>query len=217
MPVLLDLFCGGGGCSVGYNRAGFTVVGVDVSPQKRYPFEFHQDDAIEFCDKYGKDFDIIHASPPCQKFSVTSSLWDRDHPDLINATRDVLVKSGKPYVIENVTRAPLVNPLMLCGTMFGLRVIRHRHFECSPQILMSPMSCNHWAKASSNRSLNKDGIRVTPNLTDFDIMTIVGHDFIVKDAAIAMGIDWMSSKEIAQAIPPAYTEYIGKCMLEMCF
>jgi DNA (cytosine-5)-methyltransferase 1 len=125
---------------------------------------------------------------------------------LVEETRAALVATGKPYVIENVPGAPLVNPLMLCGTMFGLRVIRHRLFECDPAISFAPASCNHDGNVSGNR--NAKGIR--KNLENFRFLTIVGNDYIADDGRVAMGIPWMVRRELSQAIPPAYTEFIGK-------
>jgi len=212
---LLDLFCGAGGAAMGYYRAGFTdIVGVDIKPQKHYPypFEFVQGDALEYVAEHGTEFDAIHASPPCQAYSVTRNLHKRSYPDLVGITRESIRLTGKPYVIENVPGSPLINPLMLCGTMFGLKVIRHRLFESNTDLGLSPASCNHNGTVSGNRSLC-DGKRVTPCLNKFDYITVTGHDFILADARIAMGIDWMGQNEISQAIPPAYTEWIGSGML----
>ena len=127
-PRLLDLFCGAGGAAMGYHRAGFEVVGVDIKPQPHFPFEFHQVDALT----YTLDgFDAYHASPPCQRYSCAVNLHNnRDsHPDLIDIVRNILLKTGKHYVIENVPGSPLINPTQLCGSAFGLRVRRHRLFE----------------------------------------------------------------------------------------
>jgi len=217
---ILDLFCRAGGASVGYCRAGFGyIVGVDIEPQKRYPFEFVQGDALEFLAEHGQDFDVIHASPPCQVYSVTKSLTTKKHPDLVAKTRELLLEVGKPYVIENVPGAPLDNPLMLCGTMFGLRVIRHRLFEIWPEtIWFPPFACNHWGKrAPTFRGEQKAaGIKNGDKtfLDKFDFITVAGSCFLKQDAQIAMDIDWMTGAELAQAIPPAYTEYIGKILLE---
>ncbi len=211
---LLDTFCGAGGAGMGYRRAGFEVVGVDIKPQPHYPFEFIQADALEYIAEHGREYDVIHASPPCQAYSVTASLSNGNHPQLIEDTREAIQKIGKSYVIENVVGAPLINPLMLCGTMFGLQVIRHRLFEINPPIYFPPFSCNHDGTVSGNRAL-RDGKRVTPCLNDFDFITVVGHDFILSDARIAMDIDWMGQKEISQAIPPAYTEFIGKQLISI--
>lgn len=195
---------------MGYHRAGFEVVGVDLNPQPHYPFEFHQCDALEFLQQHAAGFDVIHASPVCKGYSHLRGLWqDRKYPNQIPALREALKVTNKPYIIENVVGAPLIEPIMLCGSMFDLRVYRHRLFECNPQIHVTPPPCNHWGKASGNNA-RKGKKRVTPNLQDFDIITVTGHDFILADARVAMGIDWMSAKEISQAIPPAYTEWLGK-------
>lgn len=206
---LLDLFCGAGGAGTGYHRAGFEVVGVDINPQPHYPFEFHQADALEFCTAHGAEFDVIHASPPCQVYSITRSLATGEHPDLIHETRAALQATGKPYIIENVPGAPLLNPLLLCGTMFGLRVIRHRLFECYPVICFSPATCQHNGKASGNR--NFPGVRKT--LENFRFLTVVGNDYIAEDGRRAMGIDWMTKRELSQAIPPIYTEWLAEQIL----
>lgn len=204
-PRLLDTFSGAGGAAMGYHRAGFEVVGVDHVHQKRYPFEFRQADALEFIREHGREFDVIHASPPCQRYSVTRSLHNNEHPDLVGPTRAALQKVGKPYVIENVPGAPLMNYVILCGTMFELRVIRHRWFECEPPILMAPHTCNHWAKCARTSKI--------PNPDQF--WSIAGKFGGTKSAAAAMGIDWMTRDfELSQAIPPAYTEWLGRRILE---
>mgnify|MGYP000983901548 CR=1 FL=1 len=195
---------------MGYHRAGFDVVGVDIERQKRYPFEFVQADAIEYVKAHGHEFDMIHASPPCQVYSVTVSLSNGNHPDLVGPTRDALLEIDKPFVIENVVGAPLRNPLMLCGTMFGLRVQRHRLFEIWPNpIWFPPHPCKHDGRATGNAH-RADGIRRTVSFADgFKFLTIAGHDFLVAEARQAMDIDWMSKAGLSQAIPPAYTEWIG--------
>jgi DNA (cytosine-5)-methyltransferase 1 len=203
-PMLLDTFCKAGGAGFGYHLAGFDVVGVDIEPQKHYPFGFVQADAIEYIAEHGHEFDVIHASPPCQAYSVTKSLTSNDHPRLIEATRHVLIKTGKPYVIENVEGAPLINALMLCGSMFpGLRVYRHRLFECNPQIWFPPASCNHnYSMPASKGAYHA--------LEKQEYITCVGNSFKASDGRIAMQIDWMTREELAQAIPPAYTKWIGE-------
>jgi DNA (cytosine-5)-methyltransferase 1 len=149
---LLDLYCGAGGAAMGYHRAGFEVVGVDINPQKHYPFEFHQGDAIEYLREQGKEFDVIHASPPCQRYSKSVKKINRkNHPDLIFNTRTQLITSCRPYIIENVPGSPLINPIVLCGTMFGLDVKRHRLFE-SNAILTNPPQCLFFLH---NRSCNR--------------------------------------------------------------
>lgn len=205
MPRLLDLFCGAGGAGMGYHRAGFHVVGVDVETQSRYPFDCIKADALELLASGNLDFDAIHASPPCQRFSSMTKRWKRSksHPDLIEECRRLLLKIGKPFVIENVVGAPLRADLLLCGSMFSLRVRRHRVFECSFQVA-ERLPCNHAAQGKTigvyghaGGSSKRDGLRFS------------GTDQWRE----AMGIDWMTGKELAQAIPPAYTQYIGKLLV----
>lgn len=201
---LLDLFCGAGGAGMGYHQAGFEVVGVDINPQPRYPFEFHQADALQFLSEFGKDFDVIHASPPCQEYSVTKALPNvGEYPKLIEPIRELLMKTGKPYVIENVPGAPLINPLELCGTMFGLQLIRHRLFEVNPVIWFAP-------RAHKCRKLYTASHRGYSSFANgAQAITCVGNNYDPKDGAIAMGIDWMIRSEMSEAIPPAYTKFIG--------
>lgn len=210
---LLDLFCGAGGAAMGYARAGFEVVGVDIRPQPHYPFEFIQADALEFCVEHGHEFDVIHASPPCQAYSrlehvVRARLGDAAPPrvDLIAATRQTLRATGRPYVIENVPGAPLVEPFMLCGLMFGLRVVRHRLFESNVFVMTPPHPPHHGVFTNASRGVS--GFRHGATH-----ICITGNNFVVADACAAMDIDWMTARELAQAIPPAYTEYVGRFML----
>jgi DNA (cytosine-5)-methyltransferase 1 len=232
MKRLLDLFCGAGGAAMGYHRAGFEVVGVDNRPQKRFPFEFHQADALEYLKEHGREFDFIHASPPCQRFSVMRrGRWqDREHPDLLTPTRELLGKIGRPYVIENVVGAPLINPVMLCGTLFGLKtkagsqLRRHRLFEIHPPLLVLTPQCLHATEASV---IGVYGGGQHPQRRRFPLtIGVFGHSggtsrrdypdmdcFTTNDRRDAMGIDWMTGKELSEAIPPAYTEYIGKQVL----
>lgn len=205
---LLDLFCCAGGAGMGYHRAGFEVVGVDNRPQPRYPFEFHQADALEYLAEHGHEFDAIHASPPCQRYSTMTIRWGRqeEHPNLIGPTRNILVTLCKPYVMENVVGSPLFNPVVLCGSMFNLhsgewQLRRHRLFE-SNVILWTPGECRHKGKSlpvygHAGGTSKRDGIK-----------------FPGTDAwREGMGIDWMTGKELSQAIPPAYTEFIGKQLM----
>jgi DNA (cytosine-5)-methyltransferase 1 len=147
-PTLLDLFSGAGGSAVGYDRAGFDVVGVDIEKQPHYPFQFVQADALEYLRECGHCFDVIHCSPPCQAWSALKHLSKREHPQLIEPTRQLLREISKPYIIENVVGAPLIAPVLLCGSMFGLQTScgaqlrRHRLFECN-YLLMSPGECQH--------------------------------------------------------------------------
>jgi DNA (cytosine-5)-methyltransferase 1 len=198
---------------MGYSRAGFEVVGVDHLPQKHYPFEFHQADALEYLAEHGQEFDVIHASPPCQKFSAITRakrLQSR-HADLIAPVRRLLVEAGKPYVIENVPRAPLLDPLVLCGTMFGLHVIRHRLFETSPSIYFRPpCECKNKHTQIGGRHGFLGG---TYQNKMEGFITVVGGTFTREVGAWAMGIDWMTRAELSQAIPPAYTNWIGKQLM----
>lgn len=219
-PRLLDLFCCAGGAGFGYARAGFEVVGVDIEPQPNYPFEFHQGDAIEYLLEHGHEFDVIHASPPCQTYSVTANAHANQHPDLLEPTRAALVEVGRPYIIENVVGAPLNDPILLCGTMFGLRALdvdgvelqlqRHRLFETTFSIPLAPAPCAHDStpvggsyKGSRNR---------TP--ADRSAKRRGGYTPALSVRAALLGIDWpMTEHELAQAIPPVYTEWIGTQLL----
>ena len=205
-PRLLDLFCGAGGAAAGYHRAGFEVVGVDIQSQKHYPFEFYQGDALTYALAHGREFDVIHASPPCQGYSVTRNLHGREYPLLISDVRAALQATGKPYVIENVegARKHMIAPLLLCGTMFGLQVIRHRLFEMSVPVYFTSPCCHVYKTA--RRGEYDTGQR--------GYITVVGHNFNLAAASKAMGIDWMTRDELAESIPPAYTEFIGTHLMQ---
>lgn len=202
-PRLLDLFCCAGGAAKGYADAGFEVVGVDIDPQPNYPYRFFQLDWADFIRLYGLDtFDAIHASPPCQFYSNAQRIMDNEHPDLIGPVREALKASGLPYIIENVAGAPLINPIELCGSMFGLGTYRHRLFETSFPIVAPPHP-THTAKTTKMGRAVKDG----------EMMHVVGHFSGVAKAREAMDIPWMKRDELREAIPPAYTEYIGNQIL----
>lgn len=215
-PLLLDLFCCEGGAAMGYHLAGFDVIGVDIRPQPRYPFPMVQADALNPPFELSM-FDAIHASPPCQMYSVsTVQHRHNDYPDLVGPTRELLERSGLPWIIENVEGAPMVEPgqmtfdgrsaIMLCGSMLGMtRLQRHRIFETNWP-LVSPMVCRHQ--------------------TQRDVMSIVGHseqgstgrrgeDWGLDARREVMGMPWASRDAISEAIPPAYTEYIGKQLYSM--
>lgn len=206
-PRLLDLFCGAGGAAVGYHRAGFDVIGVDIKPQPRYPFEFVQADAIAFAlDIDWSRIQAVHASPPCQAYTTLGALHPHiTYPDLIAATRGVLTDSGRPWVIENVMTAPLekAHSITLCGGMFGLRTYRHRRFE-SPLGLTAPAHPGHVTRTATSRRRERWAAGWHVSITG-DVGTYLGPE--------AMGIDWMSGDELCQAIPPAYTEHIGAQLL----
>lgn len=181
---------------MGYYRAGFEVEGVDIRPQPNYPFKFYQANALEFS---LEGYDAYHSSPPCQAYSEATPITTKGkHPKLIKVVHGLLVETGKPYVIENVegARRDLENPVMLCGSMFGLGVWRHRWFEVYPSWFLSPASCCHI------------GHPVTVNPPANARKAQGGRNF--EKEKMAMKIDWMDKREISQAIPPAYTEFIGK-------
>jgi DNA (cytosine-5)-methyltransferase 1 len=204
---LLDLFCGAGGAAMGYHRAGFEVVGVDIEPQPHYPFEFHQADALTFP---LAGFDAIHASPPCQGYSVTASLHDAEHPQLVEPVRATLAATGLPYVIENVEGAPLINFVRLCGSSFGLGVRRHRLFEMSHLPPFAPQ-CAHHLQPEPVDVTGTGGLAARPVGQKGGIHRKPRN---LAHAREVMGIDWMSRRELSQAIPPAYTEWIGTQLLE---
>ena len=198
---ILDLFCGAGGASMGLYRAfpNAEIVGVDINPQPRYSFDFCQDDAMTFL---LEGYDFIWASPPCQMYSRASQQWrkkGKKYPDLIGLTRERLLSSGTPYVIENVKGAPLINPIVLNGALFGLKVRRVRLFECSFHVEQPLLPKDAPAPFRMGRPV-REGI---------DAITPVGHFSNVKYAQQEMEIPWMRRKDLAQAIPPAYSEYIG--------
>jgi DNA (cytosine-5)-methyltransferase 1 len=224
-PRLLDLFCCAGGAGAGYAAAGFEVVGVDLASQPRYPFEFHQADALTFP---LDGFDAIHASPPCQWASALRHLWpDRDHANLIPQTRERLIASGLPYVIENVPQAApaLHQPAMLCGSSFGLDLRRHRLFECHGFALMVPPCAHGWQaprfevhdrRAKTLSTVISVAGHATPPTRLKSVISVHGSSGGkggVEEWRRAMGIDWMTRDELAQAIPPAYTEHIGHYLM----
>ncbi len=207
---LLDLFCGAGGAAMGYYRAGFDeIVGIDNKPQPNYPFEFIQADALNPPIDLN-DYDLIHASPPCQAYGPTANLHTNEYPDLVATTRSLLRQSGKPYVIENIPGSPLLNYVLLCGTMFGLKVQRHRLFECEPPIYFSPFACNHYFRTGGDLAT----YQTMDTLEAGRGLTVVGKSYELQAGRKAMGIDWMAKKELSEAIPPAYTEWLGKQLLQ---
>jgi DNA (cytosine-5)-methyltransferase 1 len=211
-PRLLDLFCCAGGAGVGYARAGFEVVGVDVKPQPRYPFEFIQADALALEPKFLATFDAIHASPPCQSYSDLAKRNKNadEWPRLIEPVRAMLLATGLPYAIENVDGAPLIDPVVLCGTMFPeLRVIRHRLFEANFEIVAPPHGKHPKVHTFDKR---KAHYGKTDESKDF-VQVTGGGNCTIAAAREAMGIDWMTKNEINEAIPPAYAEFVGRSML----
>lgn len=217
-PRLLDLFCGAGGAAMGYSCAGFDVVGVDIKPQPDYPFEFHQGDALEFP---LDGFDAIHASPPCQRYSNLRHVAEkkgRDAPDLVATTRVALEATGLPWVIENVPGAPVRATIILCGSMFGLgagvrQLRRHRLFELS--FAMFQPECRHVGEAIGVYGGGPVGRYTFGNGAHKDYYNRRGgYQGTVAEKREAMGIDWMNAAALNQAIPPAYTEFIGSRLLE---
>jgi len=209
---LLDLFCCAGGAAAGYSRAGFEVVGVDIDPQPHYPFTFIQADALALKRSFISSFDAVHASPPCQSYSdLAKRNGNADEwPRLIEPVRDMLVRSGIPYIIENVDGAPLLNPAVLCGTMFkGLRVLRHRLFETNFPLLVPPHGRHPKCHTFDKR---KAHYGKTDDMRDFVSVNGGGNCSIVA-ARDAMGIDWMNKGELNEAIPPAYTRFIGEQLM----
>jgi DNA (cytosine-5)-methyltransferase 1 len=210
-PLLLDLFCGAGGAAMGYHRAGFDVVGVDIKPQPCYPFPFIQANALSWGDVYaisGRGIAAIHASPPCQRFTAYrrrgAGVGD-SHPDLIAPVRDMLLGTLLPYVIENVPGAPLFSPVQFCGSSFGLDVRRHRMFESN--VPLTSLPCDHESQLPRfPGATNRTGLRDTVEIGVWRIPLTVQQK--------AMGIDWMNVKELSQAVPPAYTEHIGRALLD---
>ena len=226
-PKLLDLFCCAGGAAMGYHRAGFEVVGVDNKPQPHYPFPYCQMDALlamellldgqriwDTQDNWWSLnlFAAFHASPPCQAYSCSTLQWrmaGRSYPDLLGPTRILLLDTEKPYVIENVlgARKLMLGPTLLCGTMFGLGTYRHRFFETSfamPLIL------------HQGHGVKQDSMQGPTALRSKSMLQVVGHPGWAgerKAREVAMSIDWMSPGELTQAIPSAYTEYIGKYLM----
>lgn len=209
-PLLLDAFCCAGGASVGYHRAGWDVVGVDIEPQPNFPYEFHRGDAIEFIKEHGHEFDAVHASPPCQASSALTKGTNqgRVYPQLIPDTREVLASLAVPTVIENVAGAPIRKDLRLCGEQFGLAVIRHRYFECTG-----------WAPVSLPHRKHRGRVQGWRHGEYFDGPYFAVHGEgggkgSVAEWQKAMGISHTDvRKEIAEALPPAYAEYIGRQLL----
>ena len=226
-PRCADLFCGAGGAAMGLHRAGFEVVGFDIKPQPNYPFEFHQQDALTV-DLTG--FDVVWASPPCQAHTSLKTMPNAKHHDnLIPATREKLLRWAGVWIIENVNGAPLLPPaVMLCGTMFGLGVKdaelrRHRFFESS--VFLLTLDCHH-SKEVTCGVYGGGGIRKDRKTNRPRTVGVWGNaggksirdgcqQFSTEERKIAMGIDWMTGKELSQAIPPAYSEFLGRQIIKL--
>lgn len=211
-PLLLDLFCGAGGAGTGYYRAGFDIVGVDIKRQPHYPFDFIQGDAL-FPPIDLHQFKAIHASPPCQAYTVARNIRKREHPKLIEPIRSLLQSSGCLYVIENVPGAPLLSPVQLCGTSFSLQVEvrgaeyelrRHRLFETNFDLEAVP-ACSHakpvigvYGHGESKPMRDRRGFQISQ----------------AEHRRAVMQMPWATRDEIAEAVPPAYTEFIGKQLIK---
>ncbi len=213
---LLDLYCKAGGASKGYADAGFEVTGIDIKKQKRYPFTFIQADCLEILQDldYLRTFDVIAASPPCQTHSRTQHLRNAqgkstDKVDLIPQTREALIASGKPYVIENVPGAPLIKPVQFCGSSFGLKVRRHRLFESNLELTGSVCKHKEQGKPIGVYGAMNDTAQGLDKTTG---KYVIGGSTAktIEQAREAMGIDWMIWGELVEAIPPVYTHTIGK-------
>lgn len=225
--ILLDLYCCQGGASRGYADAGWSPVGIDIDPQPRYPFPFHQGDAIEamatlvrgdslpFVDPDGQvqhlwlsDITAAHASPPCQARTKAQKIRGNEHPNLIAPTRDLLIKAGLPYVIENVVPEnadtdpdPLIDPMMLCGAMFGIETYRHRLFETNFEV----EAPEHPVHIFRNTKMGRRPV-------EGEFMHIVGNFTDPERARRIMSMPWASRDGLREAIPPVYAEHIGRQM-----
>jgi DNA (cytosine-5)-methyltransferase 1 len=202
-PRWLELYACQGGSAAGYAAAGFEVVCVDKDPQPRNPFEFHQADALEFLAEHGHEFDVIGGGPPCQRYSKTQRIQGNEHPDLIAATRTAMIATGNLYVIENVeeARSELVDPVLLCGSMFGLHTYRHRLFESN--VPLAPLG--HAQHEAPNVKMGRP-------LGPGDFYHAVGNFSNVPYVRADLGVPWMSREGIRECIPPVYAESIGMQM-----
>ena len=205
-PKLLDLYCCGGGAGHGYEQAGFDVTGIVIEPQAKHKNRFIQADAIEHLKSHWREYDAIHASPPCQAYSTASMQFriaGKEYVDLIEVTRIELQKTGLPYIIENVPGSPLINPIELCGAMFGMKTYRHRLFESNIKLIAPehPKHINKNAKMG-RKPLNGDFIQY------------VGHFSGVKEVQEMTGLHWLGQHELAQSIPPQYTKHLGLQLMD---
>jgi DNA (cytosine-5)-methyltransferase 1 len=211
-PRLLDLFCCAGGASAGYSSAGFDVTGVDIQEQPNYQLPFVRADALKLDPGFIASFDAVHASPPCQSYSDlarrnnNADKW----PRLIEPIRNLLIRAGVPYIIENVDGAPLINAVLLCGTMFSqLRVLRHRLFEAN-FVILTPSHRKHPKVHTFDR--RKSHFGKTDEWKDF-VQVTGGGNCTLAAARDAMGIDWMTKREINESVPPAYSYFIGRQLI----
>ena len=220
--VVLDLCCGGGGAAEGYRRAGFRVIGVDIIDHSdTYPGFFVKADALEGLRLFGARADLVHTSPPCLAWTQGNAANDITvYPNLIAAHRAALRALGKPWVMENVPRAPLRRPMLLCGTMFGLRtedsdgtmlrLKRHRHFESNID-LIPPRDCDHdgpmpWGGVYGGARSDRDEARNVRR---------GGYTPEQQVASRLLDIDFLPMSALRKSIPPAYTEWVGRQILEV--
>lgn len=220
-PVIADLFCGAGGAAMGLFYAGFRVVGFDVKPQPNYPFEFHRADAMTVD---LSQFDAVWASPPCQAYSALKTMPNAgNYPKLVSEVRKICERSGVPFIIENVPGAPLQNPITLCGSMFGLRssdgrgLRRHRLFEVHPPLFNLLPPCGHpkrtigiYGEKARDIALEKRHY-AQPKETRGEPEGVVLEWSLAEEA---MGIYWMNRPELCEAIPPAYSHYLGEQLIK---
>lgn len=212
-PRILDLYCGAGGASMGYHRAGFDITGVDIAPQRHYPFDFVQADALDHLRNMLADgwlalmqYDAIHASPPCAAYSkatLSQRRAGRRYPRLIGPTRELLAETGLLYIIENVPEAPLRADLRLCGCQVGLELRRVRSFETNWPL--SPLVPGHHHPHPV--------VSVTGHGTPAYVRAVLDYTPNTDHYRAAMGIEWMGREELREAIPPAYTEHVGRALL----
>ncbi|MEV8318011.1 SAM-dependent methyltransferase [Streptomyces sp. NPDC059900] len=196
--TVLDVFCCQGGASMGYYLAGYDVVGVDKEDQPRYPFPFIQGDAIEYILAHGHEYDLIAGSPPCQRYTNAQRIRGNTHPDLVGPTRAAMDATGRPWIIENVEGAPLLDTVLLCGAMFRLRTYRHRLFESSLP-LGSRLHPRHLAPVAKMGRPVRAG----------EFMHIVGNFTGADLAREIMAMPWASREGLREAIPPAYAKFLG--------
>ena len=222
-PRLLDLFCGAGGAAIGYHLAGFDVLGVDISSArlKHYPYDHARGDALEYAERHGSEFDVIHASPPCQLYSISHNAHRKPHPDMLPQTRDTLRRIGRPYIIENVPGAPMPDAMTLCGTMFNLTATdldgvtvylrRHRLFESPDVFLYPPDICR--CLVFRDRGWRCAGVYGNGSETPDDAHARQGGYTPPATVQRAlMGLD-LPRDHLNQAIPPVYTQHIGEQLM----
>jgi DNA (cytosine-5)-methyltransferase 1 len=213
-PLLLDLFCCEGGAAMGYHRAGFDVIGVDIVPQPRYPFPMVVADALTPPFDLSR-FDVIHASPPCQLYTVANNIHgNTDHPDLVAPTRDLLRASGVSWIIENVPGAPLLSPVTICGQALGIGVKRHRLFESNMMLFGTQCPKGHpgdWVSVFGHTVLERGHVI---GKAKGGGNTIKRRHLGVERGRVAMDMHWASRGGLSEAIPPAYTEFIGRQLID---